>query len=118
MDCSLDATKAVAGGRCAFDAAKHGHKPERSGPARVAESPSGGREPRLVLAQHVEGPAVLTQHQCQAAAEANCAYVDVYSTWEMVLQRKDQTSLLGNNINHPNDFGHWLYAQAFAALRF
>jgi lysophospholipase L1-like esterase len=54
----------------------------------------------------------------QAAAEARCAYVDVYATWAMVLKRKDQSSLLGNNINHPNDFGHWLYAQAFAALQF
>ncbi len=54
----------------------------------------------------------------QAALEAGCAYVDVYRTWMMVLQRKDQPSLLGNNINHPNDFGHWLYAQAFAAMAF
>ncbi len=53
-----------------------------------------------------------------AAAEAGCAYVDVYGTWEMVLQRKDQSSLLGNNINHPNDFGHWLYEQAFEAMKF
>jgi lysophospholipase L1-like esterase len=54
----------------------------------------------------------------QAAAEAECAYVDVFSTWEMVLRRKDQSSLLGNNINHPNDFGHWLYEQAFEAMEF
>ncbi|MDX9972359.1 MAG: SGNH/GDSL hydrolase family protein [FCB group bacterium] len=53
-----------------------------------------------------------------AAAEAQCAYVDVYSTWMMVLERKDQSSLLGNNINHPNDFGHWIYEQAFEAMRF
>jgi len=53
-----------------------------------------------------------------AAAEAQCAYVDVWSTWEMVLQRKNQSSLLGNNINHPNDFGHWLYEQAFEAMVF
>jgi lysophospholipase L1-like esterase len=54
----------------------------------------------------------------QAAAEAKCAYVDVDSTWGMVLQRKDQPSLLGNNINHPNDFGHWMYEQAFEAMQF
>ena len=53
----------------------------------------------------------------EAAAEAGCAYVDVFGTWEMVLQRKDQSSLLGNNINHPNDFGHWLYEQAFEAMK-
>ena len=54
----------------------------------------------------------------QAALEANCAYVDVYSAWMKVFKRKDQSSLLGNNINHPNDFGHWLYAQAFEAMHF
>ena len=54
----------------------------------------------------------------QAALEANCAYVDVYNTWVKVFKRKDQSSLLGNNINHPNDFGHWLYAQAFEAMSF
>jgi len=54
----------------------------------------------------------------QAAVESKCAYVNVYDTWKMVLQRKDQPSLLNNNINHPNDFGHWLYEQAFEAVKF
>jgi hypothetical protein len=54
----------------------------------------------------------------QAALEVNCAYADVYGTWVKVLERKDQSSLLGNNINHPNDFGHWLYAQAFESISF
>ncbi len=54
----------------------------------------------------------------QAAAEARCAYVDVFTVWQRVLRRKDQPSLLANNINHPNDFGHWLYLQAFEALQF
>ncbi|MDA0336403.1 MAG: SGNH/GDSL hydrolase family protein [bacterium] len=54
----------------------------------------------------------------RAAADTTSAYVDVWSTWQMVLRRKDQSSLLGNNINHPNDFGHWLYEQAFEAMRF
>jgi lysophospholipase L1-like esterase len=62
--------------------------------------------------------AVYAEATRQAAADAKCAYVDVFSTWEMVLRRKDQSSLLGNNINHPNDFGHWLYEQAFEAMRF
>ncbi|MCC6445097.1 MAG: SGNH/GDSL hydrolase family protein [Armatimonadetes bacterium] len=54
----------------------------------------------------------------RAAKEVRCAYVDVYGTWTIALKRKDQSSLLGNNINHPNDFGHWLYEQAFEAMRF
>lgn len=54
----------------------------------------------------------------RAAAKARCAYADVYSVWKQVLERKDPSSLLGNNINHPNDFGHWLYAEALKAVRF
>ncbi len=52
----------------------------------------------------------------QAASETKTAYADVYNTWATVLKRKDQPSLLGNNINHPNDFGHWLYLQALLAI--
>ncbi|NND05193.1 MAG: hypothetical protein HKN87_02335 [Saprospiraceae bacterium] len=51
-----------------------------------------------------------------AALESQCAYADVYAVWQTALQRKDQSSLLANNINHPNDFGHWLYAEAFKAI--
>jgi len=54
----------------------------------------------------------------QAALETHCAYVDVFAVWQRVLRRKDQSSLLANNINHPNDFGHWLYEQAFEASQF
>ena len=54
----------------------------------------------------------------QAAIESQCAYVNVYDTWKKVLERKDQSSLLANNINHPNYFGHWLYEQAFEAMKF
>jgi hypothetical protein len=50
------------------------------------------------------------------ADEMHAAYADVYGVWQKVLQRKDPSSLLGNNINHPNDFGHWLYVQALDAL--
>jgi lysophospholipase L1-like esterase len=54
----------------------------------------------------------------QAARDCNAAYADVFSVWQIVLARKDPSSLLANNINHPNDFGHWLYLQALEALRF
>ncbi|MHB9032663.1 MAG: SGNH/GDSL hydrolase family protein [Anaerolineae bacterium] len=49
------------------------------------------------------------------AKDAGCAYADVHSVWKRVLQRKNLPSLLGNNINHPNNFGHWLYLQALLA---
>ena len=50
------------------------------------------------------------------AEQTATAYADVYSVWEKVLKRKDHPSLLGNNINHPNDFGHWLYLQALKSI--
>jgi lysophospholipase L1-like esterase len=52
------------------------------------------------------------------AAEVNAPYADVFGVWERVLKRKDPSSLLGNNINHPNDFGHWLYVVALEGLKF
>jgi lysophospholipase L1-like esterase len=51
-----------------------------------------------------------------AAKNLKCAYADVYSVWAKVLERKDWPSLLGNNINHPNNFGHWLYFEALEAV--
>lgn len=54
----------------------------------------------------------------RVAASRKCAYADVYSVWAKALRRKDPSSLLGNNINHPNDFGHWLYLQALEAIQF
>ena len=49
----------------------------------------------------------------QVAKETKSAYADVYSIWKKVLERKDAPSLLNNNINHPNNFGHWMYSEAF-----
>lgn len=54
----------------------------------------------------------------RVAENQKCAYADVNSVWAIALARKDPSSLLGNNINHPNDFGHWLYLQALEAVGF
>jgi lysophospholipase L1-like esterase len=54
----------------------------------------------------------------EAAKKLDCAYADVYSTWMKAQARKDMSSLRGNNINHPNDFGHWLYFSALDAVQF
>ena len=59
-----------------------------------------------------------TEAAKKAAEISNCAYVNVYDVFEKVFARKDQPSLLSNNINHPNNFGHWLYFQAFKNLEF
>ncbi len=54
----------------------------------------------------------------QVADEQSTAYADVYTAWMSVLERKDRHSMLGNNINHPNDFGHWIYAEVLKSIRF
>lgn len=52
----------------------------------------------------------------RAAERLNAPYADVFAVWTRILERKDLPSLLGNNINHPNDFGHWLYLLALEAV--
>jgi lysophospholipase L1-like esterase len=43
------------------------------------------------------------------AREKHCAFADVYRNWLAIESKKKPEDLLGNNINHPNDFGHWIY---------
>ena len=52
----------------------------------------------------------------RVAREEHCAFADVYRLWMTVAPRKKPEDLLGNNINHPNDFGHGLYLQALEAI--
>jgi acyl-CoA thioesterase-1 len=44
------------------------------------------------------------------------ALADMTSLWEELLRRKNDWDLTGNGVNHPNDFGHRLYAQVLSAL--
>jgi acyl-CoA thioesterase-1 len=52
----------------------------------------------------------------QVAREKQCAFADVYHAWMSLAERKKPEDLLANNINHPNDFGHWIYFQALRGL--
>jgi acyl-CoA thioesterase-1 len=52
----------------------------------------------------------------RAARETACAYADVFDNWQTLAARKKPEDLLGNNINHPNDFGHWIYCRVFEEL--
>jgi len=45
----------------------------------------------------------------QVAREKQCAFADVYHNWLAIESKKKPEDLLGNNINHPNDFGHGIY---------
>ena len=44
------------------------------------------------------------------------ALADLASIWGVLLQRKQDWDLTGNGVNHPNDFGHRIYAQTLSAL--
>jgi lysophospholipase L1-like esterase len=52
----------------------------------------------------------------KVAADQGCAFADVYGNWTTVLDRKKPEDLLANNVNHPNDFGHWIYFQVLERL--
>jgi acyl-CoA thioesterase-1 len=48
--------------------------------------------------------------------EKGVAVADVTSLWKKVLERKTFYDLTGNGVNHPNDFGHRLYAHVLIDL--
>ncbi len=48
--------------------------------------------------------------------EGGVALADMTSVWSEFLNRKKDADLTGNGVNHPNDFGHRVYAQVLSAL--
>jgi acyl-CoA thioesterase I len=52
----------------------------------------------------------------QVAREKHCAFADVYHNWLVLELKKKPEDLLANNINHPNDFGHWIYFEVLKEL--
>ncbi len=54
----------------------------------------------------------------RATEKAHCAFADVFAAWQKTLIRKNCSSMLANNINHPNDFGHWLYFEVLKSVGF
>ena len=51
----------------------------------------------------------------RVAVATGSAHADVYGLWQAMTERKRPEDLLANNINHPNDFGHWIYYRALSA---
>ena len=49
-------------------------------------------------------------------AAPHCALADVTAVWTTLLTRKSVLGLSGNGLNHPNDFGHRIYADAVLDL--
>jgi lysophospholipase L1-like esterase len=46
----------------------------------------------------------------------NVALADVATPWIEILKKKSYSDISGNNVNHPNDFGHRLYAHVILEL--
>ena len=44
------------------------------------------------------------------------ALADMTSVWDELLKHKKNWDLTGNGVNHPNDFGHRVYAQVLSSL--
>jgi acyl-CoA thioesterase I len=62
---------------------------------------------------HMQDYAAATE---KVASEEHCAFADVFNNWQAVAEKKKPEDLLGNNINHPNDFGHWIYFRVLQDL--
>lgn len=54
--------------------------------------------------------------QLATLCEPGIALADMTSVWHEFLLRKKDHDLTGNGVNHPNDFGHRVYAQVLSAL--
>lgn len=51
-----------------------------------------------------------------AGSPADTALADVHKVWGKILERKSFYDLTGNGVNHPNDYGHRIYAGVLLAL--
>lgn len=69
----------------------------------------GNRSGRLIFTP--DSMPVLTRADGSIVYEAGKDY-----TWEKLLTRKNFADLSGNNVNHPNDFGHRLYAEVLFTI--
>jgi lysophospholipase L1-like esterase len=58
----------------------------------------------------------LYRDELKSLVSPGVAFADVTAVWELLLWNKHDLDLTGNGLNHPNDFGHRLYAQAVLQL--
>lgn len=54
----------------------------------------------------------LYRDEMKKFAGEGIAFADVTSIWSLLNEKKHFLDMTGNGLNHPNDFGHRLYAQA------
>ncbi|MCL5995482.1 MAG: SGNH/GDSL hydrolase family protein [Chloroflexi bacterium] len=67
---------------------------------------------------HIARPERLLEYRdaLLALSGPGVAVADVTSVWVELLKRKKYLDITGNGVNHPNDFGHRLYADVLTAL--
>ncbi len=58
----------------------------------------------------------LYRHALQELCGEGVVLADLTAIWEELLKRKTFYDLTGNGVNHPNDFGHRVYAQTILSL--
>ena len=63
-----------------------------------------------------EGKEIPFVEKLKELASETVAIADVRSLWRKLLERKDFYDLTGNGVNHPNDYGHRVYATVLTAL--
>jgi len=56
------------------------------------------------------------RNQLASLCKPGIALADMTSVWHELLLRKKDHDLTGNGVNHPNDFGHRVYAQVLSTL--
>lgn len=50
------------------------------------------------------------------AGQLDAGLADVTGVWTAALERKSAYDLTANGTNHPNDFGHWIYARVILGV--
>lgn len=56
------------------------------------------------------------RNELKGLSDSGIALADVSAIWVLFLHHKHDLDLTGNGLNHPNDFGHRLYAQSILTL--
>jgi len=58
----------------------------------------------------------LYRDQLKTLTGPGCALVDITAVWQELLKHKTYWDITGNGVNHPNDFGHSVYAEMILRL--
>lgn len=73
---------------------------------------TGNREWTAASSEHYQ----VYREELMKMKGSGVAVADVTTVWEHLLEKKAFADMTGNGVNHPNDFGHRIYAQVILAL--